>query len=194
MRNDGWLRPAAGIAAWIVIAVRFAAAQGGVVEARPPVTLDPQCQLYIGPDLVLAFALDIKGHPVLNIINLTKEEKTLDASRITVRFLDGHQAQPGFLKIPSGDPKDPLLRSYLNIRPKSSFAVELAGLTGPLAELDLISVRVGSQLYRPEKVRKEAYDVLLEKLAQLDLDAENPGREFRRLNLPLKGAKSQVRE
>lgn len=182
------------LVAFLSILAKFAAGQVGVVKADPESRTDPHCQLYISPKLILAFSLDLKNRPFLNLLNFTEDELALDATNISVRLSDERLVHPSVLKIETALQGDMLYRSYLTIHPKSSFYVELDGLADCLATIDVMEIQLGAYIYRLEKIRKEAYDVLLDRIGQLSTSADSPARDFRRLSIPLKGTRYRQQE
>jgi len=165
-------------------------AQIGVIEARPEEKIDFHCQLYISRDLVLTFSLNVKITPVLNIINFTDREQTLDASRMTFHLDDDRKVQPTLLRISTGIPGDYMFRSYLTIHPLSSFHIEPHGLKKEdVTKIKAVEIQLGSYVYQLSSVRKEVFDVMLERLSQLNIHSKTLRRDMRQLSIPTKGTR-----
>ncbi len=175
-----------------IVLTGFIPAQIGVIEVKPPETRDFQCQLYIGMDMVFTFSLDLDNQPVLNIINFTDSEVVLDAARITITLDDGRQIHPTVLKIFTGMQGDYMYRAYVTIHPRTSFFLELGGLEEHLKQIKNIEMRIGSSRYRMDPVRKEVYDVMLERLEKINLRTANLRHDLKELSIPFKGERERV--
>jgi len=176
---------------WLSLAAlsTVAAAQIGVIEAKPEDKQDAHCQLYISDDVVFSFCFNVSGSPIINVINYSDRELTIDATGLTFRLTDKRDVQPTLLRIATGLPDDYLYRSYVTIRPHSAFAIEPNGLDEELQRMESLTIRMGFFIYRMEPVRQEVFDVMLDRLAQINLFSKSIRRDFRELSIPLKGEK-----
>ncbi|MBN2431686.1 MAG: hypothetical protein JXQ27_09435 [Acidobacteria bacterium] len=176
---------------WLTLAGIFAdaAAQIGVIEAKPEEKQDAHCQLYISDDVVFSFSFNVSGSPIINVINYTDRELIIDATGLSFRLADRREVQPTLLRIATGLPGDYLYRSYVTIRPRSAFAIEPNGLDEELKQMESLSIRMGFFNYKMEPVRQEIFDVMLDRLAQVNLFSKSIRRDFRELSIPFKGEK-----
>jgi hypothetical protein len=186
--------PMAVVLALAVTATARAQHPGGVIEVNPQDKMDPQCRVYIDTEVVITFSLDVHRRPYVNVINFTDREVVADAGRFELRLADGRTIKPDQLKIATGVSGEYVYRSYLTIRPHSSFHFELGGLPDPLPPLERLALTVPPFVYTLEPVRKEFFDVLLERLERVGLNSDSVGRAYRRLDIPLRGAKARVEE
>lgn len=185
------------LAGWLVLAPPAVCGQQhppGVIEVAPTDRVDPQCRVYIDTEVVITFSLDVHRRPFVNMINFTDREMVADAGRFEFRLADGRTLKPDQLKIATGVSGDYVYRSYLSIRPHSSFHFELGGLPDPLPPLEVIAVTLPPFVHTLEPVRKEFFDVLLARLEHVDLKSPSVGRAYRKLDIPLRGAKTRVEE
>jgi len=185
-----------GLTGWLFLAPSALRGQQppGVIEVAPADRVDPQCRVYIDSEVVITFSLDVHRRPFVNMINFTDREMVADASRFEFRLADGRTLKPDQLKIATGISGDYLFRSYLTIRPHSSFHFELGGLPDPLPPLDALALTLPPFVHTLEPVRKEFFDVLLARLERVDLKSPSVGRAYRKLDIPLRGDKTRVEE
>jgi len=175
----------------LAAAVTLPAGQAGVVSVEPAAAADPRCQVYIGTEIVLTFSLDVNDQPFLNIINYTEREIVLEAERIAVILTDGRRVRPSLLKIPTGQKDDFILRAYFRVHGNSNFSFHLAGLDEHREKIDRIEIVIHPYLYRLDRVRRDYFDLLLERLEHVSLNEESVSRAFRKQNIPLKGARER---
>jgi hypothetical protein len=128
----------------IIAATALSCGQVGVVSAEPPGANDPHCQVYISPQIVLTFSLDVHDQPFLNVINYTDQEVVIQAENLSFLLADGRRVQPSLIKI-----------------------------------------------YHLAKVRRDFFDILLDRLEHVGLDEKSISRAFRKQDIPLKGSRER---
>jgi hypothetical protein len=181
---------------WIAILL-FAAAAGalsaqvGVISVEPEAKADPHCQVYIGPEIVLTFSLDIHDQPFLNVINYTDQEVVVQADKMAFLLTDGRRVRPSLLKIATGIREDFILRAYFRIHPHGNFNFQLAGLEDCLDQIDRLEVELHPYRYRLDKVRRDFFDILIDRLEKVSLDETSVARAFRKLDIPMKGTRER---
>lgn len=181
--------------AWIAILLFAAAgalpAQVGVISVEPDQKADPKCQVYIGPELVLTFSLDVHDQPFLNVINYTDQEVVVQAEKMTFLLTDGRRVHPSLLKITTAIKEDFILRAYFRIHPHGNFHFQLAGLEDYLDKLDRLEVELHPYRYKLDKVRRDFFDILIDRLETVSLDESSVTRAFRKLDIPMKGSRER---
>lgn len=181
--------------AWIAILLFAAAgappAQVGVISVEPDQKADPKCQVYIGPELVLTFSLDIHDQPFLNVINYTDQEVVVQAEKMTFLLTDGRRVHPSLLKITTAIQEDFILRAYFRIHPHGNFHFQLAGLEDHVDKLDRLEVEIHPYRYKLDKVRRDFFDILIDRLENISLDETSVTRAFRKLDIPMKGSRER---
>ena len=60
-----------------------------MISVEPEAKVDPHCMVYIGPEIVLTFSLDVHDQPFLNVINYTDQEVVVQAEKMTFLLTDG---------------------------------------------------------------------------------------------------------
>jgi hypothetical protein len=181
--------------AWIAILLFAAAgalpAQVGVISVEPDQKADPKCQVYIGPELVITFSLDVHDQPFLNVINYTDQEVVVQAEKMTFLLTDGRRVHPSLLRITTGIKEDVILRAYFRIHPHGNFHFQLAGLEDYLDKLDRLEVELHPYRYKLDKVRRDFFDILIDRLEKVSLDESSITRAFRKLDIPMKGTRER---
>lgn len=181
--------------AWIAILLFAAAgalpAQVGVISVEPDQKADPKCQVYIGPELVITFSLDVHDQPFLNVINYTDQEVVVQAEKMTFLLTDGRRVHPSLLRITTAIKEDVILRAYFRIHPHGNFHFQLAGLEDYLDKLDRLEVELHPYRYKLDKVRRDFFDILIDRLEKVSLDESSITRAFRKLDIPMKGTRER---
>jgi hypothetical protein len=180
---------------WIYILLIAAAgalpAQVGVISVEPEAKADPHCQVYIGPEVVLTFSLDVHDQPFLNVINYTDQEVVVQAEKMTLLLTDGRRIHPSLLKITTAIKEDFILRAYFRIHPHGNFHFQLAGLEDCLDKIDRLELEIHPYRYKLDKVRRDFFDILIDRLEKISLDESSVARAFRKLDIPLKGTRER---
>lgn len=167
------------------------AAQVGVISVEPAEKADPKCQVYIGPEIVLTFSLDVHDQPFLNVINYTDQEVVVQAEKMTFLLTDGRRVHPSLLKISTAIKEDFILRAYFRIHPHGNFHFQLAGLEDCLDKIDRLEVEIHPYRYKLDRVRRDFFDILIDRLEKISLDETSVSRAFRKLDIPLKGTRER---
>jgi hypothetical protein len=175
----------------IIAATALSCGQVGVVSAEPPGANDPHCQVYISPQIVLTFSLDVHDQPFLNVINYTDQEVVIQAENLSFLLADGRRVQPSLIKIATGQKDDFILRQYFTVKAHSNFHFLLAGLEEQLQQIDGLDVTIYPWTYHLAKVRRDFFDILLDRLEHVGLDEKSISRAFRKQDIPLKGSRER---
>jgi hypothetical protein len=150
------------------------------------------CFAFADREYIFTIEIADPGVLILNFVSMTDKDAGLLAKNIRLT-LENRTTTAKLLSIEAGDFQQPMVRSALTMRPRSSFGVRIEGDFGQIKELFGATIRVGAEDFKLIPLKSYDFEALVQKVNRINLESPDFREDWQVLRLQPLGTRSPAR-
>jgi hypothetical protein len=148
---------------------------------------------FVDHDYIFTIEAVKPGILLLNFVSMADVQIKLIAKNIRIA-LENRKEATKLLSVETGDFNQPMKVGWLNIRPRSSFGVRLAGDFGDAKEIFGATVRLGDEELKLVPLTNFDFEYLAARINQINLGSPDFSEDWQVLRFKKMGSRARVRK
>ncbi|MFH1965626.1 MAG: hypothetical protein ABIJ42_08825 [Acidobacteriota bacterium] len=144
--------------------------------------------------LELVTTPDNRPVPILNILTLTRGEWDFRPVQISMVNMEGRIADVNRFSMNTGVEGEPYLTNYLKVLGNNFIGVDLIGEFGDFRQLSEVSIELGKDIFRLTPVHSVAFESLVSRINQINVDSPDIREDFQVLGINLLGERELLNQ